>query len=366
MRQPRFLITGMAESGWLSPLRRRLIIAVLLILCAVLTLFPERYRVSETIIPTDPTQLGLGSALGQLGAVNGFLGGQMALEVSLDVARGQSTRHEVAERLHLVKRLGLKNIRQADRWLSNEVDIRALRGGLLEISMKNKDSAFALQVVDTYTQVLRGQLGGINRNQTAYKRKVLAKLVSDSRDRLDRAQTAYDAFRRQTRYSEPSASIAAIGARIPQLQAQIEAKQVELATQRQFNTDNSMAVRQILAEITALKDQLAQAESLDPQQSTSVGRVVAQSTEAQALEREFLVARNLFYDYRRLLQGTDVERLTANATVRVLEPATVDDARQINFIPLMLGLFILCAGVAIEFYYLRPPVTHAQRAEIKA
>ena len=338
------------DNGW-----RRGIFTILIAICAVLTLYPERHRAAVLLTPTDPGSLGLGGALGQLGAINSVFGNQAAVEIALKVARGVNVREEVMSRLGLMNRLHFDDKIALHRWLERKVTIRTLRGGIVLIEMYNADSALARDIVGAYSEATRERLAEINRRQTEYKRDVLLKLVGEASDRLATAQATYDTFRLRTRYGDPAMAIEAIGDRIPALEAAIKKKEVDLAAARQFATDDNMMVRQIVAELQALRQQLAQAQATSPAQNNSVGRVVQTSTEAEKLLRELSIAKGLYNSYMRYLEGTSVEDLTSTASVRILEAPFVDTARQYNYAALAIGLVLLMLAAAIEFYRLRPP-----------
>ena len=107
MKRPPSIVGTLAESRWLGrPIYRRLLMFVLVAICAVLTLYPERYRAAVTMTPTDPSSLGLGGALGQLGALNTVFGNQAAIEISLKVARSIDVRRMVVDELKLMKQRG--------------------------------------------------------------------------------------------------------------------------------------------------------------------------------------------------------------------------------------------------------------------
>lgn len=338
-----------------NALLRRTSAVVLVLAFGILSSYPEKYRAAMSLTPADPSSLGLGGTLGQLGALNSVFGNQSSVEVSMRVAQSAYVRGKVSERLNLPKRLGKSTV-EVERWLDHEVDVRSMRGGIILFEIKQRDPEFAKEIIAAYGDAVREQLGIIARNQTAYKRKILEDLVSEASERLERTQAAYDSFRLQTRYAQPQLAIRAIGDRIPAMEAEIKAKQVDLNAQRQFATDENMKVRQILAEIESLNQQLAEAKSVSPVETNSVGRVVRESTQVDKLRRDLDLAQGLYDNYKRFLQGTSVEDLTSTANVRVLEPPYIDPERQHNYAFVVLALLVLVLELAVEFYLLRPPV----------
>lgn len=357
MTPPRSIVDNLSASRILGqPWLRRVLLGVLAAALAVLTLFPREYRAAVSLTPTDPSALGLSGALGQLGALTNVFGGQAAVEISLKVARSVEVRQLVIDRLGLMRGDRFDDPQAAQRWIDSEVDIRSLRGGILQMSTKMDDPVLAKNVVDALATATRDRLARISQTQTAYKRRILERLVGEAGDRYASAQDAYDRFRRQTRYSDPGTSIEAIGQRIPDIQAAIKAREVDLRAAQQFGTTQSFGVQQIQAEIAALRTQLREAESLDASNPNSVNRVVVQSTQVEKLARELNIARSLYISYQRFLEGTSVEDLASGANVRILEPAYIDPARQFRTLPLALLVIVLIAWATIELYQMRPPV----------
>lgn len=336
--------------------RRRIIFGIAITLCAFFTLFPQRYHAATTMTPTDPASLGLSGALGEFGAVNSVFGNQAAVEVVLKVGRSSDVRKLVIEQLRLQQRMNFSNVRDADRWLEKAVELRSLRGGIVAVESWRYDGEFAKQLVTAVSIAIRTRLSQIGRQQTEYKRRILQRLVIEADKRLAAKQAAYDRFRLRTRYAEPSIAIASIGGRVSELQDAIRTKEVQLNAARQFATDDNLSVRQLLAEISALRLQLNRAKELNSNSTDSIGDVVIKSTEVRELARELAIARARHDNYERFLDGTAVEDLTQGAVVRVIEPPYIDSARQYNLLPFMLGVLLGGLALAIEFYGFRPPV----------
>lgn len=355
MTPRRTIIGTIVHSRVGSPWTLRAVFAALILVFALLSFFPERYRAAATLTPTDPQNMGLSGTLSQLGAFNSVFGNQTAIEVALKVGRSIYVRQIAAKELGLAKRIGISDPK-LDRWLEDQVEIRSLRGGIIQFEAKNRDPALARDLVGAFASATQERLAQISRSQTAYKRDVLLKLVTEASDRLALARSAYDNFRLQSRYANPQLQIAEMESKIPELEGMIKAKEVELNATRQFATDQNMAVRQVQAQLDTLRAQLAQAKSTAPQSDNAVGSLVHTSTAAERLQRELAISQTLYDSYMRYLQGTAVENLTSTANVRLLEPAFVDTARQINWAPAALALALLLLWAAIEFYRLRPPV----------
>jgi capsule polysaccharide export protein KpsE/RkpR len=352
---PRRTVVG-TIAHWRSPWALRAVLAALILVSGLLAFFPERYRAAASLTPTDPQSMGLSGTLNQLGAINSVFGNQTAIEVALKVGRSIYVRQIAAKKLDLEKRIGIADPTKLDRWLEDEMAIRSLRGGIIQFEMTSRNPDLARDLVAAFASATQDRLAQISRSQTAYKRDVLLQLVGDASERLARARGAYDTFRLQSRYANPQVQVAEFESRIPQLEGMIKGKEVELNATRQFATDQNMAVRQVQAELATLRAQLAQAKSTAPQGDNAVGRLVRTSTTAERLQRELAISQTLYDSYMRYLEGTGVENLTSTANVRLLEPAYVDTARQVDyrFAALAIALFLLLA--AVEFYRLRPPV----------
>ena len=69
-----------------------------------------------------------------------------------------------------------------------------------------------------------------------------------------------------------------------------------------------------------------------------------------------MVAQSLYDIYKRYLEGTTVEDLTSNGSVRILEPAFIDTAPQYRPTPVALALLVLFAAGLAELYLMRPPI----------
>ncbi len=338
--------------------RRRILFVVLIVACLGLALFPQRYRAASTLSPADPSSLGLQGTVGQLGAFNTVFGNQAAIEVALRIARSTAVRDKVATKLDLDRALGTGDRAATSRWLANNVDIRSLRGGIIQIELTMRDAELARRIITVWSDATRAQLAEIAVRQTEYKRGVLEKLVADATVRMNKAQAAYDNLRYNRRTAEPGYEIGSVAGRIEGLRQAIKTKDLQLRSALEFATPNNIQVRQIEAERRALQAELAQTLANRGAANDTLNSVVNDGTKLVFLERELAIARSLYDNYNRYLLGTYVEDLTSTANIRILEAPYVDTARQFNLLPLGLAGLLFLIAAAFEMQALRRPVGH--------
>jgi hypothetical protein len=333
---------------------RAVIFGLALFATGLLTFFPERHMASSSFTPSDREALGLSGTLGQLGAISSVFGNQAAVEVALRIGNSDAVRDQVIATTSLNEDLASKGRISLQRYLQQRVDIRSLRGGIIVIEMQNRNSNLAREIVAAYQSAVQEELGRVSRRQTVYKRGVLEQLVSDASDEFGRAQSAYDEFRLRNRYAEPRAAMAAIGDRVPMLESTIRGNEVALASARELYTDRNLTIRQMEAELSALRLQLAEAKSTVLTQDQGIGQLVQNSSRLYRLERDLEVAKSLYDSYVLYLRGTASEDLTSDANLRLLEPPHVDTERQLWLPGLALFIAIFLMWFAIEAYRLRP------------
>ena len=357
MTPPNSLIGTLTSLRPLQRFRwRAAIFAPLVVILVLLGFFPERYQATSSFAPSDSASMGLSGAFAGLGSIANVFGNQAAIEVAQRVAKSVAVRDRVIAETHLADRLPGSDRVTLQRWLGRHVDVRSMRGGIIVVEMQYSDPVLAREIVSSYVHSTQVELTVISRRQTNSKRELLRQLVSDAYTEFSQAQAKYDAFRLRNGYAEPRQSIAAIGDRIPMLEAEIKGRQVALSVARRLYTDENLTVKQQLAEVAALQGQLATAKDATSKGADSLGKIVDHSNQLFYLERELGISRALYDSYMRYLQGTAVEDLTAASNVRVLEQAYIETARQ-YYLPALVGaLACLMLWMAIEFYRLRPPV----------
>jgi len=340
---------------WLANARkRRTIFAIVILLLAVLTVFPRPYRAVVTMTPADQTSGGLAAAAGTVGAFAGLVGSQQIVDVLLKLSRGMDVRQDVIDKLDLGNRWGTHDNAYMMRKLDRIVTLSALRGSMIEVEAKTRDPEFGLALVKAYSDAMRNRVGIMIRNQTMFKRQVLQNRFHDAIRRKMRAEAAMAAFSRKYGMPSPDSALNTAAERLPSLRNQLRDKQSQLEVMRQFQTDEAYPVQTTLAEISEIERQIKLADRPGTETPQSVDWVIDKREKYEDLQNELDYAQDLFDSYKRLIDGTTFEDLVSNGSLRIIEQPYLDPDYQFNLIPLCLLLVTTAFAAAFEFYLFEP------------
>jgi len=322
-------------------------------LLALLSIFPQPQKAVASLSPMDQNQSGLASALAPLGGFAGYLGTQQIMDVYLKVGRSVEVRRKVIKSLKLNDRWGSASESYLLRRLESEIEIKALRGSILQIEAKFYDGDFAVALVTAYAAAMRERLAEISQSQTSFKRAVLDGLMSDASKRLKAAEDKLNKFRRENDIPDIGA-LGGAGGRLPGLQTLLQNKESDLVLMQTYLAPGNYSVQALKAEIAEIRRQIELARKPDFSNPTSLERVIVRSTEYQYLIREVSFTQNLYESYMKLLEGTYLEDLVSVMNLRYLEDPHLDPGWQVNFFLFLPSIFLLLLIAAFEFRVIAP------------
>ncbi len=363
MTRPPSIIDVVLGTRWArDPLRRRVTIAVVLILLAVLCVWPRHYLAQTELLPNEA-----GSTLSSvLGSASGTAGGVLAfgtlignhaspIESDLTIARSQSVLTDVVARLRREGRIS-GDPERAEVQLRHKSDMEALRGGILKVSVVDKDPAFALAAVRNYVASLSERIAAITRVQAARKRAVTVSRLNAASVDLVQAQQALDRFRAANHLAAPEIQLGSAVSLVTGLQARLDAAEAQLRALQRFATPDNFQVQALTAEIAGLRDQLANAQANGTDaQGPSVGGMTPVLTQYRNLYRNQLFAEAEYEIYRRYLGTVSVEDLAADINMDIVEPPYVDPERQLNTPAVGALILALMLAALAEFYIAQTP-----------
>lgn len=356
--RPVSLLDLVTEARWFrSNLLRRSIFAALIVIFAILSLFPRIYAAEITLAPQESNTAGLSAILQQLGGnYAALLGHTQPVEVDLAIARSYDVRKDVLRRLGVRDDESTAEFRRALKKLEAQSEVQAMRGNLMHIEIRDRDPSRALFIARAYSQAMRERLAELSREATTNKRTILDQRFSEARDRLARAEAAVSEFRRANQIITPDTQLNLAVEQLANAQGQLKAKQVELEAALRFNTSENFEVQRIRAELTALQQQVNAAEQrVQAGGGLTAAGIAPIALRYQNLMRELKFSEALYDSYTRYLEGAAIEDLTAQYNLQEIEPPFVDPDTHFNEVPLALLIVLVLLALAAEFIVIGPP-----------
>jgi uncharacterized protein involved in exopolysaccharide biosynthesis len=327
-----------------DPRQRRIAYALLAVLLLVLCVVPQPYVARAKVVPQDSRSIGLGSMTNALGGqFQGFaalLGGASTpVDLYLAVARGTEVADAVIGRLKLVGPGGYPSVEKARLALAKRVDIH--------------DPAFAEALTRTYVQAMSARLSMLGEERVRRKQAVVQRRFQEAADRVVRAEAALGSFRRRNRLAEPEAELGSALSLRAGLEAQLQAKLVELSTLEQFQGPENPQLRAVRSEVGELRAQIARSARPDTGPAgPNVAGLSEVSGEYLNLYRDYRFAQALYEVYARSSEEVAVETLAAETAsdVQVIEAPRLDVDRKFNIPAVALLALVIAAALFTEVY----------------
>lgn len=333
--------------------------AILLALLLVLSLFPRPYVARAKILPQENgSAAGLGSMIdvlgGRLNDISALLGQRSSIEAYLLIGRSNEVVLDVIKRLNLTgPGREYPDAESAREALSKKVDIHALLGGTLEVEVFTHDAGQAMRLTNAYVLAINKRIGDLSRLQVEAKRNLVHDRFIDSTTRVAQTEQALSAFRARNRLAEPLSQFGAAVSSRASLEGNLQAKLVELQTVRRFAGDESMRLRTVQSEISALRQQI---EASNLAQDSSTGLNLAAQTQVLSryynLYRDYQFAQGLFNIYSRFSEQVELQELAAEsgADIQILEAPHLDAERHYNVSAVALLAACLTLILFVELY----------------
>jgi hypothetical protein len=344
-------------SLWRDARRRRIAYAAAALVLAILCLVPRPYVARAKIVPQDASSLGLGSTTNALSGLQGFaalLGGaKQPIDLYLAIGRGGEVRDVVIDRLKLVGPGGYADRDRAALALAHRIDVHSLTGGILEITAQTHDPVEARQLTAAYVQAIGERINLLGRDRVERKREVVERRFKEAAARVAKAEAALSDFRRRNKLAEPEAQLGSELTLRAGLQAQLQAKLVELETLQRFQGAENPQLQSVQSEVASLRAQIG---GTNAPAAGSAGPNVAGISEMTGayfdLYRDYRFAQALYEVYARSSEEVAVDALAAETAsdVQVIEAPRLDVDRKYNIPAVALLLLVLAAAAFTEIY----------------
>lgn len=342
-----------------DPLWRRTGYLVLLIVFALLAIFPRPFVARAKLLPQDSNSAGLGQIVNSLGGqlstfANLLTGGRPPNDLYLIIGRSDTVTKEVIGTLKLVGPSGpYSNDRDAKLALKKDVDVHLLLGGVVEVESTTTDPDRSMALTQAYTDAISRQISELTRQTTKRKAAIVQQRYREAGLRVTETEHALDAFRKVNRLASPELQLGAQLSLRTQLQAQLQAKQVALQAERQTAGPENPALATLSAQIATLRGQLADTERPGTGEGgPNIAGLSDISSQYLNLFRDYKFAQALYDVYLRATEQVAVESLVAESAsfIQLVEPANIDPQRHYNVWAVAMLALVVLAALFTEFY----------------
>ncbi|MFA7595311.1 MAG: capsule biosynthesis protein [Novosphingobium sp.] len=338
---------------------RRRIYAGLALVLAILCLFPTPYLSRARIMPQDTNNAagitGLMTLIGgqSQNVATLLAGGRPSNDLYLIIGRSDSVQQRVVDALKMVGPDGYSSAAEAKRALERKVDVNLLLGGVMEIQSKTWSPKESQILTAAYVEAVSKELASFGEQLIVNKRRIIDRRFSTAKDRVAETEIALNEFRQANNLAAPEAQLGNELSLRTALQAQLQAKQVELQTLQQFSGPENPTLRAVQTEIAALREKISRtaAPSTD-----SAGPNLAGSSQLTTrylnLYRDYRLAQAMYEVYVRSNEQLALDQMAAETAsyVQVIDPAYLDVDRQYNIWAVALLGFVLLMVVFTEVY----------------
>lgn len=326
--------------------------------CALLSILPQPYVARAKIVPQDSSSIGLNSMMnalgGQLGSFASLLGGaKQPIDMYLAVSRTPEVADMVIGFLKLDGPEAYGSARAARKALAHKVDIHSLTGGMIEVEVRTHDAAESERLTRAYVTAITTRLNALGNDRVQRKRGIVEKRFKEAALRVTKAEAALNAFRQSNNLAAPEAQLGSELSLRAGLQAQLQAKLVELQTARQFQGDENPALRALQSEVAELRAQIARSSAPS---TGAAGPNVAGLSQVSGryldLYRDYRFAQALYEVYSRSSEEVTVEALAAETAsdAQVIEAPRLDIDRKYNIPAVALLMLIAMLAFFTEVY----------------
>ena len=318
---------------------------------------PPTYTATTKFLPPQQQQSLAAGMLSSLGALGGLAGAAAGLKSPADqylaYLKSDNVQDALIERFKLQERYDEKYKIDARKELSKNARISSGKDGLITVEVDDKDAKVSAELANAHVEELRRLLGQLAVTEAQQRRLFFEKQLNQTKDKLTQAEQALrsSGVDASALKSDPRAAVTAVA----QLQAQVTAQEVKVASLRGYLTESAPDFKQAMTELGALRAQLNKLENAN---SKTGG-----DSDYTARYREFKYQETLFELFAKQYEIARVDEAREGAVIQVLDVAQTPEKKSKPKKALITILATLSSGFALLLYvFIRQGLRNAKRS----
>lgn len=289
---------------------------------------PNIYTATARLLPPqkDVGGGGVSALLGQMGGLAGLAGGVLggSADLYMGILKSRSVADAVIKRLDLQKRFKTKTLDDTRNALAGVVKSQAGKDGIITITAESRDPKMAANLANVMVEELGIRSVQLNLTKVGTERAFLEKRLDVVKQDLARAEDDLKAFQEKNKIFKVDSQAAASIEGIARLRAEIVAKEVQLASLKSYQTDESPEVKLLQTSLGKLRNELGAfsgngASNVIP----SVGNVPNLGLEYARKLRELKTQEAIFEQLKKQYEVAKFSEAKDSSSIQVLDEAVV-------------------------------------------
>jgi len=285
-------------------------------------LIPPTFTATTRFLPPQQQQSGAAMMLQSLGSLGGLAGAAAGLKSPMEqyvgLLKSATIGNALIDRFKLVELYESEFRSDARRDLAGVSRIVGGKDGLITVEVDDKDPALAAEIANAYVDEFGLLLNRLAVTEAQQRRAFFESQLGKTRDNLVRSEMALKAsgVNSSALKSNPEAAVRAVA----ELQAQIAAQEVKLASMRGYLAETAPDFKLALTELGALRGQLAKSERTSSPPSGADADYVARY-------RDYKYHETLFELFARQFELAKVDEAREGAMIQVVDVAQVPERK---------------------------------------
>ncbi len=265
----------------------------------------------------------------------------------------------IIQRFNLSASYRSRDMTAARKTLASYTDVNAEKGGLIAVSITDRDKKRVASIANAYVEDLRTLTKALAVTEASQRRFFYEEQLKEAKESLIQAESAFQQVQQSKGLVVLDAQAKAMIESLADLRAKAAAKQVQIQALRSFATDRNPQFETAERELAAIKGEIANLEQRNRTsnaQELGLEDVPGAGLEYLRAEHEVKYRQTLFdllikqYDAARLDEGKDA------LIIQVAEPAIEPDRKSspqrtlIVLLSAASGFFIGCVVVLILWW----------------
>jgi tyrosine-protein kinase Etk/Wzc len=325
-------------------------------------LMPNWYTATAKLLPPQQSQSNAVAILGQLGALSGGASSALGLKNPSDIfvamLKSRTVADGIIERFKLKELYDEEYLQDTRKALSKHVDIVAGREGVITLEVDDKSPQRAADMANAYVEELEKLTRRLAVGEAGQRRLFFEQQLKEAKDDLTKSESQLAKFQVDNKILNPQGQAGLAISAAAGLQAQIAAKEVQIASLRSFATQDNPDLHRAQEELGGLRSQLAKVGRTGSRDSgdvlLSMGKAPQEGVEYLRKYRDVKYFETLYELLAKQYEIARIDEAKDATLIQVLDRAVTPERKskpKRAIVVLLVGLVTLILSTIGAFIY---------------